>query len=289
MFLTFELRSAGPRAGLGPDAVPSGSAYRPLPGGPGGHVAGGRTPGGAPSAGVRRRGHNGAVSSSTPDRPADSPAAAPGSEEAQPLPRITEKQARRINAPVQGMIISMAVLLLLVLPFVWLQPRPDAEPYRADVDVAQEAGYVEDQSPFPPAVPEPGEDWTANYARWNNGAAEGVPYWEIGYVTPRGSFVGLVQTSLANPTWLAQQAETIPATASVEAGGVPWDVHVREATDEQKPLTVYTGEVDGSTVVLKGDASGAELDHLAAAVVEDLTGAPAPTTATATTTTEERP
>ncbi|MFW6188576.1 MAG: DUF4245 family protein, partial [Actinomycetota bacterium] len=96
------------------------------------------------------------MSSSTPDRPAEHPsaehpaAAGPGPEAAeapeQPLPQITEKQARRLNAPVQGMIISMAVLLLLVLPFVWLQPRPDAQPYRPDVDVAQEADFVADEA-----------------------------------------------------------------------------------------------------------------------------------------------
>lgn len=232
------------------------------------------------------------MSSSTPDRPAEHPSAehpaaagpgtAPGSEAAeapeQPLPQITEKQARRLNAPVQGMIISMAVLLLLVLPFVWLQPRPDAQPYRPDVDVAQEADFVADEAPFTPVVPEPGGDWTANYARWNGGAAEGVPFWEIGWATPQGSFIGLVQTSMANPTWLAQQAEAVPATATVDVGGVPWDVHVREESRNQDALTVYTGEVNGSTVVLKGDAPGAELDQLAAAVAEDLTDAPAPRT-----------
>lgn len=234
------------------------------------------------------------MSSSTPDRPAEHRAAehpaaagtgtAPGPDtpgpdaSGQPLPQITEKQARRLNAPVQGMIISMAVLLLLVLPFVWLQPRPDAQPYRPDVDVAQEADYVADESPFSPVVPEPGEGWTANYARWNGGAAEGVPFWEIGWATPQGSFIGLVQTSMANPTWLAQQTEALPATAVVEAGGVPWDVHVREESRNQDAVTVYTGEVNGSTVVLKGDAPGAELDRLATAVTEDLTDAPAPRT-----------
>ncbi|MUN62458.1 DUF4245 family protein [Kocuria sediminis] len=224
------------------------------------------------------------MSSPTPDRsaepPADAPrAAAPGTApgpEAPPRPQITEKQARRINAPVQGMIISMAVLLLLVLPFVWLQPRPDAQPYRPDVDVAQEADYVADEAPFPPVVPEPGEGWTANYARWDAGAAEGVPFWEIGWATPQGSFIGLVQTSLANPTWLAQQTEAVPVSASVEAGGVQWDVHVREESRDQDALTVYSGEVEGSTVVLKGDAPGAELDHLATAVTAALAETPDP-------------
>lgn len=227
------------------------------------------------------------MSSSTPDSPAEPPASeqraagGPGTASgpgapAQPLPQITEKQARRLNAPVQGMIISMAVLLLLVLPFVWLQPRPDAQPYRPDVDVAQEASFVADEASFTPVVPEPGDGWTANYARWNGAAAEGVPSWEIGWASPQGSFIGLVQTAEANPTWLAQQAEAVPVSTTVQVGGVSWDVHVREETDRQDPLTVYTGEVGGSTVVLKGDAPGAELDRLATAVTEDLADAPAP-------------
>lgn len=213
------------------------------------------------------------MSSSTPDSSSERPG--PGAQD-RPLPQFTQEQVRRLNAPIQGMIISMAVLLLLVLPFVWLQPRPDAQPYRPAVDVAQEASYVADGAPFPPVVPEPGEGWSANYARWNSGAAEGVPYWEIGWATPRGTFVGLVQTSTANPTWLAQQTEAVPVTSTVDAGGVPWDVHVREESGEQEALTVYTGEVNGSTVVLKGDALGAELDRLATAVVENLADRPAP-------------
>ncbi|MGK7223614.1 DUF4245 domain-containing protein [Kocuria flava] len=213
------------------------------------------------------------MSSPTPDRPA-ARTDRDHDDDVRPLPQITPKQAKRINAPVQGMIISMAVLLLLVLPLVWLQPRPDGEPYRPDVDVAQEASYVAGQSPFPPVVPEPGEEWTANYARWNGGAAEGVPYWEIGWVSPGGRFVELVQTSLANPTWLAQQAETLPATGTADAGGTRWDVHVREASDDAGALTVYTGEAAGSTLVVKGDADRAELDHLAAAAVEALAAAP---------------
>lgn len=270
MFLTFECPVRG---------CPARAAVRVLPSislGPS-HAARQVTPRPARSARAAPTGHNGGVSPSTPHSPSEHPAAAAGTgAPPQPLPQITEKQARRINAPVQGMLISMAVLLLLVLPFVWLQPRPDAQPYRPDVDVAQEASYVADESPFPPVVPEPGEDWSANYARWNAGAAQGVPFWEIGWATPQGSFIGLVQTSMANPTWLAQQTETIPASATVEAGGVPWDVHVREGSRNQKALTVYTGEVNGSTVVLKGDAPAAELDRLATAVVDDLTDSPAP-------------
>ncbi|MFW6187847.1 MAG: DUF4245 domain-containing protein [Actinomycetota bacterium] len=218
------------------------------------------------------------MSSPTPDRPPEHAAAA--DVPAQPVPQITEQQAKRLNAPVQGMIISMAVLLLLVLPFVWLQPRPDAQPYRPDVDVAREASFAADLAPFPPVAPEPGEDWHANYARWNNGAAEGVPFWEVGWATPQGHFIGLVQTSLANPTWLAQQAESVPVSTTVEVAGVPWDVHVREQSRDQDALTVYTGEVRGSTVVLRGDAPAAELEHLAAAVTAALDDAPAPAPAT---------
>lgn len=215
------------------------------------------------------------MSSSVPDSSRERSAAAPGPGE-RPLPQITEKQARRINAPVQGMIISMAVLLLLVLPFVWLQPRPDAQPYHPDVDVAREASFVDDVADFPPVAPELGEDWNANYARWHDASVAGVPTWEVGYTTPQGRFLGLVQTSRADPTWLAQETESVPVTTTTEVAGVPWDVHVRERSAQQEALTVYTGEVGGSTVVLKGDAPGAELERLAAAVAEDLADAPAP-------------
>lgn len=195
-------------------------------------------------------------------------------DEPQVTPQITSKQAKRINAPARGMIISMAVLVLLALPFFLLQPRPDGQTYRPDVDVAQEAGYAADVAGFEPLAPELGDGYSPNYARWQGNTADGVDRWEAGWVTPSSRFIGLVQTDQANPTWLVEQLDQAPQTGTREAHGVEWRTYQAE-DDQGRPARSWVGESDGSTIVLTGTATDEEFDHVAAAVVSAASSSPA--------------
>ena len=194
----------------------------------------------------------------------DTPGATAGAD--QPTPQLTTKQASRINAPVRGMVISMLVLLLLLLPFLWLQPRPDAQPYRAHVDVAQEATFAADQASFPPAAPDLGESWRANYARWDEKSQDGVPLWSVGYLSPDYHLVDMVQTAESNPTWLAQRTELVPVTDEKEVAGVTWQIHHRDASGKQDAFTAWVGTLKDSTVVLSGDAPDADFQLVAEAL-----------------------
>lgn len=184
----------------------------------------------------------------------------------QPTPQLTTKQASRINAPVRGMVISMLVLLLLLLPFLWLQPRPDAQPYRAHVDVAQEATFAADQASFTPAAPDLGESWSANYARWDEKSQDGVPLWNVGFLSPDYHLVDMVQTAESNPTWLAQRTELVPVTDEKEVAGVTWQIHHRDASGKQDAFTAWVGTLKDSTVVLSGDAPDADFQLVAEAL-----------------------
>lgn len=215
--------------------------------------------------------HNRGMSDSatTPPRKPDEPQVTSATpEDGAPLPQITTKQAAKINAPIRGMIISMAVLLMLILPFLWLAPKPDAQPYRADVNVSEEAGFVAEQADFTPAAPELGEDWTANYARWQANSQEGVPLWSVGYLSPNYRLVEMVQTAESNPTWLAQRTELIPATGQKNVGGISWDIHHRDPSGKQEEFTAWVGELNDSTVILTGKATEGEFEHVAKALAE---------------------
>lgn len=194
----------------------------------------------------------------------DTPGATAGAD--QPTPQLTTKQASRINAPVRGMVISMLVLLLLLLPFLWLQPRPDAQPYRAHVDVAQEATFAADQASFTPAAPDLGESWSANYARWDEKSQDGVPLWNVGFLSPDYHLVDMVQTAESNPTWLAQRTELVPVTDEKEVAGVTWQIHHRDASGKQDAFTAWVGTLKDSTVVLSGDAPDADFQLVAEAL-----------------------
>ena len=75
-----------------------------------------------------------------------------------------------------------------------------------------------------PSRPETGDTFSPNYARWESGTGSGVPTWEVGYLTPKDSFIGLVQTARANPTWLLQQTKNAPVTGTRNAGGQDWEL-----------------------------------------------------------------
>lgn len=184
------------------------------------------------------------------------------------VPQITEKQAKRLNTPLRAIIITMVALLAITLPFVWLQPRPDNQSYRPEVDVAQTAAEASREAGYPVVDPQLEEPWHANFARWNAGATDGVAFWEVGYVTPSGGFITVTQTGDSNPTWLAQRTDSAPATGSVEAGGATWETRVSRAADADETVTSYVGELEGTTVILSGTASDADFEDLSGAVVE---------------------
>lgn len=159
----------------------------------------------------------------------------------------------------------MAVLVLLSLPFFLLQPRPDGQTYRPDVDVAAEASYAADVANFTPLAPTLGEGYSPNFARWQGSTADGVDRWETGWMTPSSRFIELVQTDQANPTWLADAVEQAPSTGTRDIHGIQWKTYQKE-NDQGQLTRSWAGEVHGSTVVLTGSAAEEEFEHFATAV-----------------------
>lgn len=198
---------------------------------------------------------------------ADAPASAdvPGGE--QVLPQITEKQAKRINAPARNMVISMVVMLLLIIPVLWLMPQPNKNPYRPTVDVPVVAYEASREAGYHVAAAEQ-EGWHYNYARWNTGAADGINFWSTGQVTPSNRFIELVQAQDANPTWVAQQVGNAVPEAQVQMAGTEWEVRSLVDPDDKKKVTAfYIGELEGTTVVMMGEAETPEFEDLAEATV----------------------
>ncbi|HCN40679.1 DUF4245 domain-containing protein [Rothia sp. (in: high G+C Gram-positive bacteria)] len=214
-------------------------------------------------------------SNNTPDfQPSAQPADAPASSDAQGgeqvRPQITEKQARRINAPARNMIISMVVMLLLIIPVLWLMPQPNKNPYRPTVDVPVVAYEASREAGYHVAAAEQ-EGWHYNYARWNTGAADGINYWSSGQVTPSNHFIELVQAQDANPTWVAQQVGNAVPEAQVQMAGTEWEVRSQVDPDDKNKITTnYIGELEGTTVIMMGEADAPEFESLAEATVAYL-------------------
>jgi hypothetical protein len=187
-------------------------------------------------------------------------------------PVIPAAAAKRANASVIGMIIALAVSIAAFLPIVLMNPSPKNDGYRPDIDVSAAARNATDVAGFTPVAPDTGNTFRPNYARWEAGTASGVPSWEVGYITPKESFIGLVQTRTANPTWLLQQTRNAPVTGTRNAGGREWQL--RDTGKGEKSMVL---EYRGTTVVLSGAAALDEFATLADAVVKSLDSNPAVT------------
>lgn len=184
-------------------------------------------------------------------------------------PVIAAKAAKRANASVIGMLIALLLCVLAFLPIVLMNPAPKSSGYKPNVDVAATAANAKDVAGFTPVAPNTGDTFSPNYARWSSGTGDGVPTWEVGYVTPQQMFIGLVQTRKANPTWIFQQTGSAPITGTRSAGGHDWELH-----DTAKGNRSMVLNYRGTTIILSGSAGLDEFSTLAAAVVKAMDAAP---------------
>lgn len=187
-----------------------------------------------------------------------------------PKPQLTPAQSKRISQPMIAMIITMAVTVGAVAAFYMMNPEPDVEPYQRDEDVHQEAAYVADVATFAPLAPEVPEGWSANYARWETRPEHGVPVWEVGYTTDAVDFIGFAQTAQGNPTWIAEETRQASPAGTHTVDGLEFEVRDGDRDRTYYVLTEEENDVDGTTVVIGGDASEEEFDLALEAVVASL-------------------
>ncbi|MDQ4503685.1 DUF4245 domain-containing protein [Sinomonas sp. ASV322] len=176
-------------------------------------------------------------------------------------PVLTPAAAKRANASVIGMIMALAVSLLVLLPVVLLSATPQNPVKRPTVDVSAVASDAKGVAGFSPAAPALPADYSANYARWEGGAADGVAHWDVGWVTPKQQFVSIVQTASANPTWIAQQVKQAPKTGTRSVGGVEWTLYDKPGVEKS-----YVAAIGATTVIVSGSADFAEFDAVASAI-----------------------
>jgi len=221
------------------------------------------------------------------ENPSEASGADPNNGQAAPdapfKPVIAAKAAKRANASVIGMVIALLVCVLAFLPIVLMNPAPKGEGFRPTIDVAAIAGNATGVAGFTPVTPDTADTFKPNYARWESGTGSGVPAWEIGFLTPKEKFIGLTQTSQANPTWIAQQTENLPVTGTRNAGGQEWEL--RDSGKEKRSMIL---QYRGTTLILSGTANLDEFATLAAAVVKSAEQAP-PATVPATATSSAQP
>jgi hypothetical protein len=183
-------------------------------------------------------------------------------------PTVAERRAaRRANQTTFNLVLALLASLGIVLFLVVVVVRPDMEPKTVDYrQVGADAQVGIDE---PLAVPDLPEGWSANRAELISGAADGVTRWEIGFLTPEGEYIGLVQGIEANPSWVADQVRGAPSGGTERIGELAWRAYDRRDVDDPGNVEYALVAIAGaSTIVLGGTASDEEFAVLATAVGE---------------------
>ena len=181
-----------------------------------------------PPAGTRKLG-DASSSSSAAELPQDLTAAERPDGEQTVTPQITVKQAKRINAPARNMIISMVAMILILIPVLWLMPRPDKTPYRPQ---------------------------------------DNIGFFKSGQVTGKNHFIELTQAKDTNPTWVAQQTDNATKQGTEQIAGVEWEVRAATSKKNNERVYSYVAHVpsaggQSTTIILSGAADPAEFSQLA--------------------------
>ncbi|WP_300342262.1 DUF4245 domain-containing protein [Nesterenkonia sp.] len=203
-----------------------------------------------------------------PDRPASAAAGDSASSEEQPIPQLTEAQAKRLATPMMGMVITMGALVLVLGALWFINPEPDVT-YTRDEDVPAAAAWTDEVTEYSPLAPQVPPDWSANYARWESLPEHDLEVWEVGYTTSESSFVGFAQTDEATESWINAETDQAETTGTVSLGG--FDFETRQK-DERRyyVLRAEDNTVDGTTVVIGGDASDQEFSRAVEAIAESI-------------------
>jgi hypothetical protein len=166
------------------------------------------------------------------------------------------------------MVGAVALLVVIVLVFAgvtrscsFAPAGPSVDPGAGPtVDAPAQLRVLAGAVPFPVRVPALPPDWRANSAGTEQvGGARAV---RVGYLTPSGRFLRLVQSNADEPALLATEAQGTPiASGPVVVSGTTWVSYADD--DNREPIRVAT--LDGVRLLITGSGSDDDFRTLAAA------------------------
>lgn len=157
---------------------------------------------------------------------------------------------RRARQTVINLLLSLAATLGIVIVTILAVPRDDSnriEPvdYKAAVSQAEQASNLNILAPELP------QGWWSNRAKWRGATADGVHYFETGFVGPQNQYVRLIQAFDVNPTWVALASKDFAPNSDSLAGSPDWTKWI--STDEKSvDPYLWTIEKNGQFISLNG-------------------------------------
>ncbi len=179
-------------------------------------------------------------------------------------PQLTEKQAKRANQTLKGMLLSIGFCIAVFIPLYLLNPQPSDKAFDSKVDLAATAQQASEAVGYELFAPQLEQGEYANFARWQTNSTQDVPYWEFGVVSDDKNFVWVRQAKDANPTWVALITDAAVPAGTVDVDGVQWEKRTKDKT------TYLISKQGDSTVILSTDTGEEELVDMAKRVDAEL-------------------
>lgn len=180
----------------------------------------------------------------------------------------------------KAMTYSVLATLAVVLGYMALNPQAEHE-FDPGVDVAVAETEVAKVAAFTPATINAPDTWRANYARWHSGTDDGIPAWNVGYLTDDEEFFGISQTANANVAWVDEKITPVgEATQTTVANHdvtrwVGEDEHIYLVAEFDQPAPADDASQSADTVepsdtmtlIISGSMDEQTLHQLAAEVI----------------------
>jgi hypothetical protein len=179
----------------------------------------------------------------------------------------------RSNQTLLNLVIALAASLLVVFVIVIVVVRPDQSGQPKSVDWSSVAHDAQQSISTPLVDPALPDGWSANRAELVDAksAADGIPSWQIGFITPSTQYIGLVQGIKADASWVSSQLDDKKSTGDATFGDFRWQVYDHRDADHPGNLAyALVTTVGDSTVVLAGTASNTEFATLATEIAGEL-------------------
>lgn len=205
---------------------------------------------------------------SSPSDSGPEPGAAPAPRPAPGPPARPHRSAMTVRDAL-GAVLLLAVVVLavggLTRGCAFAPTGPTVDPSAGPtVDAGEKLRALGPTTPFPLRVPVTPPGWRSNVVAADRIAATGHRAVRVGYLTPEGRYLRVVQSDADEAALLAVEASGRPVARGAEpVAGWTW---VTYADDTPEPIRVT--ESDGVRLLITGSGNDAEFRTLAAALAQ---------------------
>jgi len=156
----------------------------------------------------------------------------------------------RANQTVINLLLSLAATLGIVVVTILAVPRDDSNRIQP-VDYRAAVAQAEASSGRDIIAPELPQGWWSNRAKWRGTAADGVQFFESGYVGPKNQYVRVIQAFEVNPTWVALASKDFKPNSEASETNPNWTKWISTDEESADPY-LWTIEYQGNFLSLNG-------------------------------------